>query len=327
MPTYAYVFTVNNYTNEDELAYQACIGTRGITYVIYGREIAPSTGTPHLQGYLQCNHKNTKRLNDALPCKKHVMAKGSYQQNYDYCTKGGDWVAFGDADQAHAGAGAGQGRRSDLAGVQEAINRGETYEEICETHFEAAAKYNRFIREQVNAKKSRTAHDSLRSDFENSSLYPWQQELVALAVDTPNPRKIHWIYEETGKVGKSWIANYLATMHNACVLDAGKKADLAYIYAQDPKPIVIIDLPRTLADGDKMDHLYNLAEALKNCRLTVTKYESKTIFFPCPTVIFFANFRPDLTKWSADRYSIKYVEEADIDGEVQLTLVPERLMR
>lgn len=310
--TYAYCFTVNNYTHADELAYQACIGTIGITYVVYGREIAPTTGTPHLQGYLQCNHKNTSRLNQGLPCKAHKMAKKNFQTCYNYCTKDGDWIAFGDPDQEHPGAGAGQGRRSDLAGVQEAIQRGESYEEICESHFEAAAKYGKFIKEQVSSKASRKAQDLLRSACENLSLHPWEQEVLAeIVVPDPHPRKIHWIWETTGNVGKSTFANYLGVMNDALVIDAGKKADLTYIFAQNPKKLIVIDLPRTLEpsgkDEAKMDHLYNIAEQFKNCRITVTKYESKVIYFPCPTVIFFANFPPDLTKWSADRYAIKQI--------------------
>lgn len=307
MPTYAYVFTVNNYTSQDEAAYQACIGTRGITYVIYGREIAPTTGTPHLQGYLQCNHKNTKRLNDALPCKKHIMAKGSWQKNYDYVTKGGDWIAFGDPDQEHPGQG--QGRRSDLAGVKEAIERGETYEEICETHFEAAAKYNRFIKEQVTARATSTELNSLRAEFERASLRGWQRELVEIVDADPHPRKIHWIWESNGNTGKSWMTKYLAAMKNACIMAIGKKTDMAYLYSKNPSNVVVFDLSRTTAPGEGKEHFldgaYSLAEDLKNGMVTSYKYDSSLILKKHCHVIFFANYPPDLSKWSSDRYSIK----------------------
>lgn len=43
-----WVFTWNNYTPEDEQAIQAI----KCQYLCYGREVAPTTGTPHLQGYV-----------------------------------------------------------------------------------------------------------------------------------------------------------------------------------------------------------------------------------------------------------------------------------
>ena len=47
-----------------------------------------------------------------------------------------------------------------------------------------------------------------------------------------------------------------------------------------------------------------MPSCLKNGRVVSTKYDSKTIFFPIPHVIFFANFEPDYTKWSADLYNV-----------------------
>lgn len=43
-----FVFTLNNYGPEDEERIQGHIAD--FRFAIYGREIAPSTGTPHLQG-------------------------------------------------------------------------------------------------------------------------------------------------------------------------------------------------------------------------------------------------------------------------------------
>jgi hypothetical protein len=47
-----WVFTLNNYTDADieRLAHPY----EQIKYIAYGKEIAPSSGTPHLQGYLCC---------------------------------------------------------------------------------------------------------------------------------------------------------------------------------------------------------------------------------------------------------------------------------
>lgn len=302
MPLYGYVFTLNNYSEAQEQEYRSCVGRFGIKYILFGKEVGEQ-GTPHLQGYLQVNHDKTSRLNAGLPCKKHVRALGNYQQNYDYCTKQENFFEAGEADKTLEGKK--QGKRNDLEEIQKEIKEGKSMEEICETHFETVAKYPRFIKEQVEHRNTKKARDSLRSELEELPLYTWQTELLAVVDAEPHPRQIHWIWETTGNVGKSTFANYLAVMKNACVLDAGKKADLAYIFAQNPTKVVVIDLPRTMdCECGKMDHLYNIAEQMKNCRLTTTKYDSKTIYFPCPHVIFFANFPPKMDKWSEDRYNI-----------------------
>jgi len=47
-----WVFTLNNYKDED-LA-RLAKPYEQVKYIAYGKEIAPGTGTPHLQGYVVC---------------------------------------------------------------------------------------------------------------------------------------------------------------------------------------------------------------------------------------------------------------------------------
>lgn len=55
-------------------------------YVVAGREIAPSTGSPHFQGYV--HFKNCVKIKkDIRKLGWFKPAKGSASQNYDYCTK------------------------------------------------------------------------------------------------------------------------------------------------------------------------------------------------------------------------------------------------
>ena len=46
------------------------------------------------------------------------------------------------------------------------------------------------------------------------------------------------------------------------------------------------------------------AEDLKNNWLISTKYDSESLVFSKKHVVIFANFKPDMTKWSADPYLI-----------------------
>lgn len=88
----AWVFTCNNYTAEDEMKLQLW----DVQYIVYGREIAPTTGTPHLQGYFYS--KNQIFLNTLIkkfPGYHFDVARGTPEQNRAYCIKEGDFFEFG----------------------------------------------------------------------------------------------------------------------------------------------------------------------------------------------------------------------------------------
>lgn len=316
MARYGYCFTLNNYTPANEVTLQGAIGQCGISYLSYGREVGEQ-GTPHLQGYLQSNQKNKSRFHQKLGIYVMPQERSAIQAR-NYTQKDGDFWESGEFNDSIKGSMEKKpGARNDLEEVKKAINSGISYDEICETHFQQAAMYGRFIKERIQARDSNTQLDSLRKGFESSALRPWQQDLLDVVTDNPHPRQILWIWEKDGNTGKSWLANYLGTLYSACVLNAGRKTDMAYIYSQKPAPIVIFDLPRTTEASEDRKHIldgtYSLAEDLKNGRITSTKYESKTIFFSTPHVIFFANFEPDYTKWSSDRYAVKNLNVLSFD--------------
>jgi len=311
-------WTVNNYTEEQVLKIKGMIGKMKVTYICFGREIAPTTGTPHLQGYLQTelSRWQSDRFKSAfgIPATgqscNFAQSKGNDQSNYDYCSKDGDFWEAGDRKEL---AGCTKGKRSDLDEVKEAIAEGQSYDEICETHFSTAAKYGRFIQERVHVQSERIGRASLLSEFEDVLWKQWQQDVIDVIDETPDRRKILWVWDQMGNVGKTFLAKYLALHRKALVIENGKKVDMAYIFAKTSPtpPIVIFDLSRTVAPTEGKDYLagtYSLAENLKNGMLTTTKYDSRVMTFPVPHVIVFANFTPDCTKWSRDRYQILQID-------------------
>lgn len=84
-------FTLNNYDEKDlEIIDTKTQQYSNLKYV-YGKEIGES-GTPHLQGYLEFkNAISMKSLKKWLPRAHLEKARGSSKQNYDYCTKEGDF--------------------------------------------------------------------------------------------------------------------------------------------------------------------------------------------------------------------------------------------
>jgi len=115
----AWCFTLNNYSLIDEDHIKNVLTTLS-RYVIYGREIAPTTGTPHLQGYIYFhNQRQHRAVTRMLPRAVVSPAKGSASQNRKYCTKDNDFFEFGEipmeASVARAKGGAGNAARFSAA--------------------------------------------------------------------------------------------------------------------------------------------------------------------------------------------------------------------
>lgn len=91
VPLRAWCFTINNPTEEDEAALRA-LGDEKVARLVVGREVAPTTGTPHLQGYVRF-HKSARRKQVVLYLggrARVVPRNGSEEQAADYCLKDGD---------------------------------------------------------------------------------------------------------------------------------------------------------------------------------------------------------------------------------------------
>jgi len=97
-----FVFTLNNWTAAD-IDYLDSLPVR---YLVYGKETAPSTGTPHLQGYIVfANGKTVTAARTVLRRCRIAVAAGTPSQASVYCKKDGDFVERGDlpADPAQRG--------------------------------------------------------------------------------------------------------------------------------------------------------------------------------------------------------------------------------
>jgi len=114
----SWCFTINNYTDDDIEALDALESK----YLVYGKEVGEN-GTPHLQGYVVWNNPITfggckKRLGTA-----HIeVAKGNAEQNYEYCTKDGDFYESGTKPQ--------QGARTDLKKIKSRILNGDRIDSV-----------------------------------------------------------------------------------------------------------------------------------------------------------------------------------------------------
>lgn len=87
----SWAFTKNNYTSDDIFFFADWPDFR---YMVFGRENAPSTGTPHLQGYFTLSKAvRPSYLKKTLPEGTHFeVARKSLLANFRYCSKCSDYT-------------------------------------------------------------------------------------------------------------------------------------------------------------------------------------------------------------------------------------------
>lgn len=138
-------------------------------------------------------------------------------------------------------------------------------------------------------------------------LRPWQTKIVDMVKELPDERTIVWIYEEVGGVGKTSLCRYLTKHFNAVPIE-GKKNDILYCAAEHESYCYLIDLERTMEEYVS----YAAIEKIKNAYYMCAKYESKPILRDFPHVICFANFMPEVSALSLDRWKIYNIVDNDL---------------
>lgn len=137
-------FTWNNYPEDTDIGgkvmWQEILIASNPKFIFVGREIAPTTGTKHLQGYIE--FKGGKRLTTLKKIDKGIhwsACKGNQKENIVYCSKSGDTWEWGE--------GAKQGERNDLNAARDIIKNGGSMLEVADNNFGSFVRYHRGFRE------------------------------------------------------------------------------------------------------------------------------------------------------------------------------------
>lgn len=141
----AYCFTLNNYTMSDEFCC-SMISKKAI-YMIVGKETCPTTGTPHLQGFIRLKNAMTfNNIKSALPRAHIVVANGSDAENKAYCSKENNiLIETGTPSE-------GQGKRTDLKEIAQLIkNKQVSIEDIMFDYPDMYLRYSRSFEKMFNA--------------------------------------------------------------------------------------------------------------------------------------------------------------------------------
>lgn len=139
-------FTLNNFTDDEELEVRSLASQDSIQYLIYGQEVG-ANGTPHLQGYLETTTKKSlSSMKKLIGSRFHLeAAKGTAAQNKEYCTKEGGTIF-------EEGSPMSQGKRSDLDVIKKEIDEGASYRNIADNHFGKWVIYRRSFQEYMTLK-------------------------------------------------------------------------------------------------------------------------------------------------------------------------------
>lgn len=291
-----FVFTKNNYT-EDDLAYLIALFERPeenkeVSYLLFGKEIAPTTGTRHLQGYIEFNTRKTFVACRQILTRCHVeVAKGNPQQCATYAKKDGDFTEFGSITR--------QGKRSDVESFLEWIKAFDGYPSDVEI---AEAFPSLFFHSYKACVRWREMFCSAVILETPDRLRDWQAQLEEILRAPPDDdRKILFYVDENGGTGKSFFVRYyLSKYDDGQMFGIAKRDDLAHA-VDVTKKVFLINVPRT-----SMEYLsYSFLEQLKDRLLFSPKYDSRMKKMLYKThVVVFCNEYPDMTKLSGDRYEV-----------------------
>lgn len=310
-------FTWYHYTDED-IAYLMEIPANKADYVCFGFELTQAKGK-HIQGYIECatpisgaamslrllrsKAKNPgltllKLINPSRECQIHYCRKADSTDEEAVDKWGSKFFECSNKDKN-------QGERTDWHKLHEMCRDGKTFGEIAEVYPEYAVKYHGGIDRLLRSSKQEASTAEFVAKYEDAVLRPWQEKLAKELSFEADDRRIIWVYDTKGNMGKSWFSHWLEAARGATRFENGATRDIAHIW--NGAPIAVFDFSRTVEGRLN----YGVLESLKNGSIMSSKYDSCIKHFGTPHVVCFANWPPNREAMSADRWSIRCLDVAE----------------
>lgn len=137
----------------------------------------------------------------------------------------------------------------------------------------------------------------------------WQKDLMAEISEIPDDRTINWIWDPVGYSGKSSFAKHFGKYKDAFV---STTANIYHVATQLQEQIkngdkaILIAIFNFSRQTEKLK-IYQALESLKDGMITSQKYRGTTMFLQHPHVVVFANYLPDVSKVTRDRWKIRTI--------------------
>lgn len=293
MQSTKWCFTVNNWTQVDEVILSNLGNDEFTKYLIFGREVGES-GTPHLQGFiLFTSNKRFNAVKNLLPPGTHIeAAKASAHEAALYCQKDHAFTEFGTRPTV-------PGKNNRYTDFRDWILLQPSKPSSAQiaTEFPGIFLSSNKVQEFVDLIYPVVVDD-------RPVTYRGYQLALGSRLDEPaESRKIIFVVDPVGNSGKSFYAERYASSHpeTTQILSIGRREDLSFAI-DERKSVFLFDLPRSTGEFAP----YTIFEQLKDRRIFSNKYQSrmKILTAPAVHVVVFMNEYPDMTKLSADRYEI-----------------------
>lgn len=277
-----FIGTWNNYTEAD---YQFLCAFEA-RHKVVGKEVGKS-GTPHLQFTLYFDHQKTiKALAKKLKSKAHLEYSHNYDNCVRYCKKDGEYFEAGTPPNRVS--------VNNWASIKEDIMAGMEWRDLLIKYPEEAMTCMNGVRGYYETLKPKYHFDLVEK---YGTYLPWQRQLLDRIKEPAPDRTIIWYYDPLGGRGKTDMATHLVCMKGWLRLTNGKTADIALAWNGEN---VVFDFSRTSQECIN----YGVMEDLKNGQIFSGKYQSVSKIYARPYVVVFANFEPDYSKMSADRWEV-----------------------
>lgn len=150
--------------------------------------------------------------------------------------------------------------------------------------------------------------------MEGLELYPWQTDIVRICNSDGDQRRVNWYYEPKGCSGKTTLAKHIV-MQGQTIYVGNKSADVKCAVARwieeqnkGERPElrnIIFNFVRSMESFVSYDAIESCVDGI----FFSSKYESDMCYFNPVNCIIFANFHPDTSKLSADRWNIVNIGE------------------
>jgi len=285
-----WVFTLNNYTEEDVESLRRLAST--VQYLVFGREVAPTTNTPHLQGFL-IFHTNQRfnAVSRAIPRSHLGVSRGTPAQASTYCKKENDFEEYGSLPTP----------KGPKPGVYEVFRDWIISRPTKPTESEVASEFpGLYVRSGRCMRFVDLVFPVVR--VLAGEFRAHQQNLYNILEGPPDERKIIFVVDPVGNTGKSWFVRKYESLHDDSQrLWVGRIEDIGHIL--DPtKRVYFTDAPRS-----RMPFMqYSVLESIKDGMVASPKYESgwKELTIHPVHVVVFCNEEPDRNQLSADRYKV-----------------------
>ena len=214
----SWCFTIPNYTDGTLQSLRALSGSGCVAYLVFGREIAPTTGTPHLQGYVRFNTR--KRF----ACVQRLLPQCHLTSAQDHRSK------------------------TEITAAKTAIMRNSVYllslsKGNVPTSIDTLSGFKVFQDSPPSESSSCTTHPSMEDMHEvyeqysracprpvlrDGELRPWQADLYTRLQGEANDRTVEFIVDRDGGLGKSWFCGYVFSVARVPATRPGKRDDLAH---------------------------------------------------------------------------------------------------